>query len=161
MYSPFLALSWELLARQRWWLALTAGYLGAICVAVPLLPPEWRGAGLAWGLTAVVAGAMVFVVGMASHGGEAPLELPGGAFPRHLFLLPVPTWALVLPPVALGGAAVAGGWALTAVFVLRPCGAEVGVLWPAVMAAAVLASTSLIAPRGTKMVTPSGCWVRV
>src|SRR5262245_65053250 len=108
MSSALLALSWELLARQRWVVRLTAAHLAAVCAVVPFLPSGWRCPELALAALALLPAWMIPMVGGLSHGEEARLELPGGGLPRHLHLLPVPTWALVAPPLVLGALAVGG-----------------------------------------------------
>jgi hypothetical protein len=139
MSAAVVALSWELLSRDRWFTVLAVLGLLLVCLVGVLLPESLRspevGAQLALapGLTLAVALAIL------SHGRDCRLEVAASGFPARLFTLPVPTPVLVGPPLLLGTLLVLGSWLLCAVCLLLPCGAEVALWWPGLLIAAGLA----------------------
>jgi hypothetical protein len=140
MGTAVAALSWELLARCRWWLALAAGLLILLCLVGLALPESWRSEVLAGWLVAVVALPAWAVVGSMVHAEGARFEDAGSLFPTRFFTLPVPTVVLVAPPLLLGTLLVLVWWLVFAIFILRPWGADVPLFWPGLLAAAILAT---------------------
>ncbi len=140
MGAAVTALSWELLARCRWWLLLSAGLFVLLWLTTLALPYSWRSPELAGWLVAAVAIPLMAVVGSTVHAEGARLEDAGSLFPSRLYTLPVPTVILVGPPLLLGTLTLLLCWLIFALCILRPCGAEVPLFWPGLLAAAVLAS---------------------
>jgi hypothetical protein len=139
MSAAITALSWELLARCRWRMALTAGCLVVLCVLCLVLPEPWRSEELGGWFVAAVGITLVTVLDSLVHLDERRLQDSGSLFPARLYTLPVPTVVLVIPPLLLGTLFLLGYWLAVVVCILRPCGLEAPLLWPGVMAAAVLA----------------------
>jgi hypothetical protein len=131
-------LSWELVARQRWLVGLSAAYFALACLVCPLLPEDWRCRALGSALSVLMGGLVPFVVGGLSYGWEGRLEDRASAFPDRLFTLPVPTVVLAGPGLVLGTVVSVLGWLLCAACVLRPCGIEAPLAWPAALGAAML-----------------------
>ncbi len=131
-------LSWELLARQRWLYGLSLGYFALACLVCPLLPEEWRSRALGSALSVLMGGLVPFLVGGLSHGWDGRLEDRASAFPARLFVLPVPALVLATPGLLLGTLTSVLGWLLCAACVLRPCGIEAPLGWPAALGAALL-----------------------
>lgn len=135
MTNPLFALAWELYARRRAALLLAAAYTALLPLGVYLLDGrdlDLVGAGFIGFLVFPVP---VFVAAVCLGGG-GPLEGRPSLFPRRLFRLPVPAWALVAAPLALATVVpvVAGSavvWALS-----RRHGVDVPLLWPGMLAAA-------------------------
>jgi hypothetical protein len=143
MRSPSQALVWELGYRHRWALAAALAYLAvlvALCHILPVrdLVPDAR-FGLGVGGSVPLLLAMLYVVAAFSHGFESDVEGPDSCLPARLFALPVRTTVLVAWPMACGTLAVVLLWLSVARFVLRPCGVEVPLLWPALLLAAFTA----------------------
>jgi hypothetical protein len=149
MGTAVAALSWELLARCRWWLALAAGLLVLLCLVGLAIPESWRSEQLGrWLVAAAVLAAplpAMGVVGSMVHAEGARFEDGGSLFPIRFFTLPVPTVVLVAPPLVLGTLVLLVWWLVFAAFILRPWGADVPLLWPGLLAAAVLASLQALA----------------
>src|SRR4051794_36000752 len=92
-------LSWEMLARYRRLLGLTAGYFALVCLVYPVLPGVFHSPNLAMLLAGCPLMILTLLVAMASHGNHGELEARASAFPARLFLLPVPSWKLAGPPL--------------------------------------------------------------
>src|SRR5438876_7890581 len=106
MKYPAQALSWEIWQRSRGSVWLIAGTI-SFCWFLNLLVPDSSGLSpsnreriltVEW-LLAVVS--FLFVFGMFNHTEFDPRKEWTG-FPYRLFVLPVPTWLLVLCPILLG-----------------------------------------------------------
>ncbi|MGL4550241.1 MAG: hypothetical protein ACRC33_03555, partial [Gemmataceae bacterium] len=136
MNAPTLALCWELLARNRWITALAA----ALLLLAPVLPPAFA--------AYAAGGAAALLLAVTGHGFEGPVEARAGLFPRRLFVLPVSTAGLVLPPMLLTTAALLAGGGL-----MTLAGYP---FWPLALAAALAAW--LQAVMWTPMPLP---WVRL
>jgi hypothetical protein len=143
MRSPAAAFRWELGTRHRWILVAVPIYLIALSFLKRwVLGPErnvefgddFTGFGLA-----PLSFAFFYFVAVFSFGLNGDLAGRASIFPSRLFTLPVPTSELARWPMVYGAAAMVvlflaacaiGRWLL---------GMEVPLLWPAIMAAVVLA----------------------
>jgi hypothetical protein len=142
MRSVALALGWELYWRNRLWFALTLAYLGGAAVVLRAL----QGVG-APGILESAAGiatlpllwAALALLAAFTYAQRADLAAGGTGFPARLFTAPVGTAALVGWPMLYGALAAALLWLATALLVLRPCGLEAPLAWPALLCAAFLA----------------------
>ena len=149
MRSPALALAWSVWRRYRWGLAACAAVWLVLAALGLLLPrgvwaPATAGNEAITPVGVVVVGAFVptivfvFYVFSWVHG-EAWLEARETGFPTRTFTLPVSTATLVAWPMLQGTAAVAITWVAWCVAVLRPAGLDAALVWPALLAAALLA----------------------
>src|SRR4051794_26998287 len=131
-------LSWEPLARYRRTFGITAIYFVLVCLACPLLPETWRNADLVPALLAVPSVVLILLAASLAHGYEGRLEARASAFPRRLFTLPVSAPGLAGPPLLLG-TLLGACWPIVAVAILRPCGYQTSLFWPAALIAAFVA----------------------
>jgi hypothetical protein len=137
--SAWRMLTWELIARNRWLFWPAVAFLALVSVVCPLLPASLRPQEL--GMTVcflLIPSGMIFLAALA-HGFEGRLEGRESIFPARLFTLPVSTIGLTGPPLVLGTVTVVTTWLLLAGCVLRPCGFDADLAWPAAYAAAILA----------------------
>jgi hypothetical protein len=145
MGAAVAALSWEVLARVRFWLVLSAVLVALLCLAGQVLPESWRSHDLAYLLVASVAVPVMGVVGSTIHVEGRRLEDTGSLFPTRFFTLPVHTVVLLCPPLLVGTLCILFYWLAVAVCVLRPWGWDVPLLAPALVGATVLASMQALA----------------
>src|SRR5256886_8056459 len=150
MRAPALAIGWEFRRRHLWALIAMAGYLLALA-AIKLLflgpmepirldPPDGRVAVVMTPLTATYFYLLAaFSFGLAGDLGARP-----SIYPARMFALPVRTAALVGWPMLYGTAAVAILWLVTALSARWPWGIELPLIWPALLAAALLAWTQAL-----------------
>jgi hypothetical protein len=97
---------------------------------------------------------VVYPGGTSSSG--ADLAARGSGFPARKFALPVPTAALVFWPMFYGMLGAGLLWVALATLLLRPCGLDPALLWPALLLASFTGWLQVIAWR------PFGWpWVRV
>lgn len=126
--SAVWALSWEMVARFRWWFAAGVAYLAVACLVIALLPEHRRHPGL--GVSLAVPLIMLVILVHMAQGEGGDLRSMASCYPRRLYTLPVSSFVLATVPLALPLAATAAVW-LAAVFgLLRPCGADAPVLTP-------------------------------
>ena len=148
MRSPALTLAWSVWRRYRWGLAARGRLAGA--------GRPWPAAA-AWGVGARDgrershhSGGRRGRRGVRAHDRLRLLRLflgprrgvargPGTGFPTRTSTLPVSTATLVARPMLQGTAAVAITWVAWCVAVLRPAGLDAALVWPALLAAALLA----------------------
>jgi hypothetical protein len=156
MRTPSLGLAWQLWGRHRRGLtaALACWLLFALLAAV--LRGEAREAVVQLGAVAVSM-TLIYLLTIFAYGFDGlPVEAARSSFPARQFTLPVRTAALVAWPMASGGAVAALAWVAWAGLVLRPCGVDVPLGWPALLLAAVLAWLQAL------LWTPFGLpWVRL
>jgi hypothetical protein len=139
MRSVALALAWELWRRHRFWFALTAAYLVVAAVAVHALALGELTAPAALVAVAPLCGVALLLLAFFTYSLDMDLLAPGSGFPGRLFARPVPTAALAGWPMLYGATGAALLWLAPALLLLRPCGLEVPLLWPALLAAAFTA----------------------
>jgi hypothetical protein len=141
MHSPALALSWELWRRHRWGLAGVAALVAsfALASAIAPLPVHLASANSLW----LVLG-LCYVIGVFAYGFEGRLEAAESGFPVRLFVLPVRTRMLVGWPMLQGMATAVVLWLVWDRFVLRPSGVATPAWWPAMLAAVVAISQTMV-----------------
>src|SRR5207249_6950961 len=83
----------------------------------------------------------MYFLAVFSFGLSGDLAARQSMYPTRLFTLPVSTAALVAWPMLYGGIAMVMLWLATRAFVLWPPGIPVPVIWPALLAPALLAWT--------------------
>src|SRR2546423_9887415 len=149
MRSPALAIGWEFCRRHRWGLIGVAGYwfLVAAIRFLILEPGEFilvdsvRSAGL---VSVRLTTTFVYLLAVFSFGFGGDLAARHSMYPARMFTLPVTTAALVGWPMLYGAAAMAILWLAARLFALWPSGIEIPLLWPALLAAALLAWTQAL-----------------
>jgi hypothetical protein len=141
MRTPALALSWQLWYRHRRGLAAAMACWAICAVLVAVLPRTGgdREPLAALGLILLPLTLFYLLIGFAYGHDGLPIEARESSFPARQFTLPVRTTALVGWPMLYGGAAVALTYLAWAGCVIRPCGPDLPLAWPALLLAALLA----------------------
>ena len=150
MSSPGRAVAWEFRQRHRWGLIALAGYLLALG-AIKLLILEL---GLSVHLNTAERFAAVVVVPLTatftyflavfSFGFDGDLAARRSIYPARMFTLPMPTSALAGWPMLYGSVAMVILWLVTRIFAVWPTGEAIPVIWPALLAASLLAWTQAL-----------------
>src|SRR5881398_2868341 len=149
MRSPALAIGWEFRRRHRWGLTAVAGYLFVVAMirflilepGEPVLVDSGRFAAL---VSVPLTATFVYLLAVFSFGFAGDLAARHSMYPARLFTLPVTNAALVGWPMLYGTAAVAILWLAARLFAVWPSGIEIPVIWPALLAAALLAWTQAL-----------------
>src|SRR5262245_47397943 len=139
MFAATRALTWELLARQRWLLLGLAVYLLAGAVFVQLAPGLAQTPFIVQTLVLPLLVPLPFLLTALMHDGRAPLDRPTSGFPARLFTLPVPSAVLALPPLVLGTVLLPLLYLFVAVALLRPSGVGAPLAAPALLVAVAIA----------------------
>ena len=150
MRSAAAAIAWEFRRKHRWGLIALAGYL-LVIATIRLLTLE-RGQTIdfedaeSFALVVVVPITATFMYFLAvfSFGLSGDLAARQSMYPARMFTLPVSTAALAGWPMLYGTAAMAMLWLSTRLFAMWPSGVEVPVIWPALLAASLLAWTQAL-----------------
>src|SRR5204862_4116296 len=149
MRSPGLAIGWEFRRRHRWGLMAVAGYLFVVAMirfrilepGEPVLVDSVRFAGL---VSVPLTTTFVYFLAVFSFGFSGDLAARHSMYPARRFTLPVTNAALVGWPMLYGTAAVTILWLAARLFAVWPSGIEIPVIWPALLAAALLAWTQAL-----------------
>jgi hypothetical protein len=148
--SPAVALAWEFRQRHRWGLIAVAGYLLVVAIIKLLIldPGQLVELDDAHSFAAVVvvplAATFTYFLAVFSFGHSGDLAARQSIYPTRLFTLPVTSAALAGWPMLYGAAAVAILWLATRLLAVWPSGMEVPVIWPALLAASLLAWTQAL-----------------
>jgi hypothetical protein len=86
----------------------------------------------------------LYFVAVFSFGLSGDLSARRSMYPARMFTLPVTNSALAAWPMLYGAAAMAILWAATRLLALWPSGVDVPVIWPALLAASLLAWTQAL-----------------
>jgi hypothetical protein len=150
MRSPAAAVAWEFRQRHRWGLIAVAGYL-VVVAAIRLLVLEPGGRVTfdddeTFALVVMVPLTVTFIYFLAvfSFGLAGDLAARQSMYPARMFTLPVTTAALAGWPMLYGTAAMGILWLATRLFGAWPSGVEIPMIWPAVLAASLLAWTQAL-----------------
>src|SRR5438132_223357 len=149
MRSPALAIGWEFRRRHRWGLTAVAGYLFVVAMirflilepGEPVLVDSGRFAAL---VSVPLTATFVYLLAVFSFGFAGDLAARHSIYPARMFTLPVTNAALVGWPMLYGTAAVAILWLAARLFAVWPSGIEIPLVWPALLAAALLAWTQAL-----------------
>jgi hypothetical protein len=150
MRSPAAAIAWEFRQRHRWGLIALVGYLFVLATIKIVVLAR----GLAINLDSAESFAFVVVVpatatftyflAVFTFGLDGDLAARQSMYPSRLFTLPVTTAALSGWPMLYGSAAMIILWLVTRAFGLWPSGIAVPSIWPAFLAASLLAWTQAL-----------------
>jgi hypothetical protein len=151
MRSPILTLSWQEWWRYRWLLAACAA-VWVILAALGLLLPRgmWAPAApgadpltpvatVVLGLSIPAFGIMFSAFSAIPYAADSDIAARETGFPTRTFTLPASTALLVAVPMLQATVATAVVWVAWAGAVLRPAGMDAPLLWPALVAAALVA----------------------
>jgi hypothetical protein len=148
--SPALAIAWDFRHRHRWGLIALAGYL-LVLASLKLLilgarHPIHLDTPASFGFVVVVPLTATFTYFLAvfSFGLAGDLAARQSIYPARMFTLPATTAALAGWPMLYGSAAMTVLWLATRLFALWPSGVHVPLIWPALLAAALLAWTQAL-----------------
>ena len=150
MRSPAAAVAWEFRQRHRWGLIALLGYLVILAtiklvVVVRGLPinldsPE----SFAFVVVVPLTATFTYFLAVFSFGLDGDLAARQSMYPARRFTQPVTTAALAWWPMLYGTAAMMILWLATRLFALWPSGIEVPLVWPALLAASLLAWTQAL-----------------
>src|SRR6266704_2367806 len=149
MRSPGLAIGWEFRRRHQWGLIAVAGYLFvAATIRFLILEPDElvlvdsvRFAAL---VSVPLTTTFLYLLAVFSYGFAGDLAARHSMYPARMFTLPVTNAALVGWPMFYGTAAMAILWLAARLFAVWPSGIEIPLMWPALLAAALLAWTQAL-----------------
>ena len=147
MRSAAAAISWELRRRHRWGFIVIAGYLVLIgIIKIFILQPRLDVEDIEMALIVVMPLTATFLYFLAvfSFGLSGDLAARQSMYPARMFTLPVTTNALVGWPMFYGTVAMALLWLATRLVAVWPHGSPVPVIWPALLAASLLAWTQAL-----------------
>ena len=150
MRSPAAAIAWEFRRRHRWGLIAVAGYL-LVIASIKLLflkpgqPVNFDNA-QSFALVVVVplAATFMYFLALFTFGLAGDLAARQSMYPARMFTLPVTSAALAGWPMLYGSAAMAILWLATKLFAVWPSGVDVPLIWPALLAASLLAWTQAL-----------------
>jgi hypothetical protein len=150
MRSPAAAIAWEFRGKHRWGLLALTGYLIVIATIRLLTLEQGQTVDFddveSFALVVVVpiTSTSIYFLAVFSFGLSGDLAARQSMFPARMFTLPVSTAALAGWPMLYGTAAMAMLWLLTRLFAMWPSGVVVPVIWPALLAASLLAWTQAL-----------------
>ena len=149
MRSAAAAIAWEFRRRHRWGLFAVAGYL-VLIGAIKLLilergrPVDFDDERFALFVIVPLTTTFIYFLAVFSYGLSGDLAARQSMYPARIFTLPVTTAALSGWPMLYGTAAMAILWLATRFLAVWPSDVEVPSIWPALMAAALLAWTQAL-----------------
>src|SRR2546428_10752391 len=149
MRSPALAIGWEFRRRHRWGLIAVAGYLFAVAairflILGPGEPDRVDSVRFAAMVSVPLTTTFVYLLAVFSFGFSGDLAARHSMYPVRMFTLPVTNAALVGWPMFYGTAAMAILWLAVRLYAVWPSGIEIPLIWPALLAAALLAWTQAL-----------------
>jgi hypothetical protein len=147
---PAAAVAWEFRQRHRWGLIALVGYLLVLAVlklvvaagAVPihLNSPE----SFAFVVLVPMTATFTYFLAVFTFGLDGDLAARQSMYPARMFTRPMTTAALAGWPILYGSAAMMILWLATRLFALWPPAIEIPIIWPAFLAASLLAWTQAL-----------------
>lgn len=150
MRSPAAAVAWEFRQRHRWGLFALAGYflvLAVIRVAVLTAGQRVHFADemtFAFVVVIPLTATFIYFLAVFTFGLSGDLAARQSMYPARMFTLPMTSAALAGWPMLYGTLAMTVLWVLTRLLALWPAGTDVPILWPALLAASLLAWTQAL-----------------
>src|SRR5881296_1540895 len=149
MRSPALTIGWEFRRRHRWGLIAVAGYLFVVAMirflilqpGEPVLVDSVRFVAL---VSVPLTTTFVYLLAVFTFGFAGDLGARHSMYPARMFTLPVTNAALVGWPMFYGTAAMAILWLAARLVAVWPSGIEIPLIWPALLAASLLAWTQAL-----------------
>lgn len=162
MRSPAAAILWEFRRRHRWGLLAVAGYLLVLATVGLLISKPGESVkldeeGFAFTVIVPLAATFMYFLAIFSFGLAGDLAGRDSIYPSRMFTLPVTSAALAGWPMLYGAAAMALLWLAARLLAVSgfgesqllamgwPSDVGVPVLWPGLLAAAILAWTQALA----------------
>lgn len=146
MRSPAAAIAWEFRRRHRWGLVILTGYL-LVLAAIRLLhwqPVHFDDAQMVMVVIVPLTATFMYFLAVFSFGLSGDLAARQSMYPARMFTMPVTSAALAGWPMLYGAAAMAMLWLATRVLAMWPSDAGVPMIWPALLAASLLAWTQAL-----------------
>jgi hypothetical protein len=148
--SPAAAVGWEFRQRHRRGLIVFIGY--ALVLAVIKLVILERGLPIkldspesfAFVVMLPLTATFTYSLAVFSFGLDGDIAARQSMYPARKFTQPVTTRALAWWPMSYGSAAMVILWLATRLFALWPSGINVPIMWPALLAASLLAWTQAL-----------------
>ncbi len=149
MHSPAAAIAWEFRHRHRWGLIALTGYLLVLAtikllILEPGQPVNFDDESFALMVIVPLTATFMYFLAVFSFGLAGDLAARQSMYPTRMFTLPVTTAALAGWPMLYGSAAMAMLWFATRLLAVWPSGVDVPMIWPALLAASLLAWTQAL-----------------
>jgi hypothetical protein len=147
MRSPAAAIAWELRTRHRWGFIALGAYLLLLAAARLRLGAavDYRsGESFAFFIAVPLTATFIYFLAIFSFGVGGDLAARESIYPPRMFTLPMSDAALAGWPMLFGIIAIALLWIATRFLAVWPRGAAVPVVWPALLAASLLAWTQAL-----------------
>ena len=150
MRSPAAAVAWNFRQQHRRGLIALLGYLLVLTtiklVAMARGIPVYMDSPESFGFVVMIplTATFTYFLGVFTFGLDGDLAARQSMYPARLFTLPVGTSALAALPMLYGTAAMMILWLLTRVLALWPSAIAVPSIWPAFLAASLLAWTQAL-----------------
>jgi len=149
MHSPAAAVAWQFRQRHRWGLIALIGYLFVLAMIKLVILERGQRIDLddesfAFLVVVPLTATFLYLLSVFSFGLSGDLAARQSMYPARMFTLPVTAAALAGWPMLYGTAAIAILWLATRLFALWPSDVEVPVIWPALLAASLLAWTQAL-----------------
>ncbi len=145
-----LAIAWEFRQRHRWGLIALGCYLAALAIIKLLILGSGRRINLdspesfAFVVVIPMTATFTYFVAVFTFGLEGDLAARQSIYPPRMFTRPVTTAALAGWPMLYGCTAVAILWTATRLLTVWPSDIEIPSVWPAFLAASLLAWTQAL-----------------
>src|SRR5438270_1382810 len=149
MRSPAAAVAWQFRQQHRWGLIAIIGYLFVLAMIKLVIVERGLRVDLddesfAFLVIVPVTATFLYLLSMFSFGLSGDLAARQSMYPARMLTLPVTTSALAGWPMLYGTAAMAILWFGTRLLALWPSDVNVPVIWPALLAASLLAWTQAL-----------------
>jgi hypothetical protein len=149
MRSPAAAIAWEFRRRHRWGLMALCAYLLALApIKLLILGPGQRVEvdDLSFAMVVMVplTGTFMYFLAVFSFGLSGDLAARQSMYPARMFTMPLTSAALAGWPMLYGSVAMALLWLATRLLAVWPSDVDIPVIWPALLAASLLAWTQAL-----------------
>lgn len=149
MRSPAAAIAWEFRRRHRSGLIVLAGYLLVMAgIRLVFFAPgqfvSFSDAQFAAYLAVPLTSTFCYLLAVFSYGLSGDLAARQSIYPARMFTLPLTSGALAGWPMLIGSGAMALLWLAMRLLAVWPTDVDVPVIWPALLAASLLAWTQAL-----------------
>ena len=146
MRSPAAAIAWEFRRRHRWGLIILTGYL-LVLVAIRLLhwqPIHFDDTQLVLAVIVPLTATFLYLLAVFTFGLDGDVAARQSMYPARMFTMPLTSASLAGWPMLYGAVAMAMLWLAMRLLVVWPRDVDVPVIWPALLAASLLAWTQAL-----------------
>jgi hypothetical protein len=149
MRSPAAAIAWQFRRQHRWGLIAMTGYLFVLAMIKLVIfgrgqHVDFDAEKFAFFVAVPVSSTFLYFLSVFSFGLSGDLAARESMYPRRMLALPVTTAALAGLPMLYGAIAMAMLWIGVRLLVLWPFDVSVPMIWPALLAASLLAWTQVL-----------------